>query len=141
MLFSVMSEQRRPRRSLTERIQVLPQPLDVRYPDITSDTKVQRRVLCEATHIFMYETLAREYPHLPCFPIGFGIHCWTSNIGLALGHELLFNLFRGGITIVDNLTSPSIYNIQHLDQELIPRFCKDMIAQVVRLIRSSRGGE
>ena len=41
------------------------------------------------------------------------------------------------LTIVDNVASPSIYNNrQFRDPELVPRLCEDMIAHVVRLIRS-----
>jgi len=91
---------------------------------------VQQRVSCEAAHIFMYETPARENVHLPCYPITSGmLSCWY-NIGLVLAYKHLCNLFRECITIVDNFTSPSIYNVQLLDPELIPRLCEDMIADV-----------
>ena len=44
------------------------------------------------------------------------------------------------MTIVNDLTFSSIDKIQLFDLEPIPRLCKDMIAHVVRLIRSSREG-
>jgi len=61
-------------------------------------------------------------------------------MGLVLAHEHLFNLFREGLTIVDNLTGPLIYNIQLLDSELTLRLREGMIAYIVWLIRSSREG-
>lgn len=113
----------------------------VLWPSIKSDTKVQRRVSYESTHIFMHETLAREHGHLPGFPIGSGMFSWRSDIGLALAYEHLVDLLWEGITIVENLASPSIYKRQFLDPELIPRLCEYMVAHVVRLIRSSRKGD
>ena len=89
----------------------------------------------------MDETLTREHAHLPSFPIGSGMFRRRSNIGLALTYEHLVDLFWEGITIIDNLASPSIYNRQFLDPELVPRLCEDMIAHVVRLIRSSWEGD
>jgi hypothetical protein len=89
----------------------------------------------------MYETLAREHAHLLGFPIGSGMFDWRSNLGLALAYEHLVDLLREGLTIVANLTSPSIYNRQFLDPELDPRLCENMIAPVVRLVRSSWKGD
>ena len=65
---------------------------------------------------------------------------WRSDIGLALAYKHV--VYLEGLTIVNNLTSPSIYSRQFLDPELVPRLCEDMTAHVVRLIRSSwKGGE
>jgi len=77
-----------------------------------SDAKVERRISCGATHIFMHKNLACEHVHLPGFPIGFGMFDWRSNIGLALAYKHAIDLLGEGLTIIDNLTSPSIYNRQ-----------------------------
>ena len=89
----------------------------------------------------MDETLSREHAHLPGFPIGSSVFCRRSDIGLALADEHLVDLLREGITIVENLASPSKYNVQLLDTELVPRLCEDMIAHVVRLVRTSGKGD
>src|SRR5258708_390536 len=89
----------------------------------------------------MHETLTREHAHVPDFPIGSGMFCRRSDVGLTLAHQHFFGLLWEGITIVDNLASPLIYNIQFLVPELVPRLCEDMIAHIVRLIRSSGKGD
>lgn len=82
----------------------------------------------------MHETLARKHVHLPGFPIGSSVLCRRPNICLALAHEHLIDLLWEGTTIVDNSASPSIYNTQFLDPELVPCLCEDVIAHVIRLI-------
>jgi hypothetical protein len=128
------------RGALTGHLRALPQISAVLMPGIDSDTKVQGRVACKTAHVFVHETLAREHAHVASSPIGSGVLRWRSNIGFTLAHEHLVDLLGEGITIVDNLASPSIYDIQFLDAELVPRLLEDMIAHVVRLIRSSREG-
>jgi hypothetical protein len=59
---------------------------------IKSAANVERRISCEATHIFMYETLVCEHAHLPGFPIGSGMFDWRSDIDLALAYERLVDL-------------------------------------------------
>jgi hypothetical protein len=51
-----------------------------------------------------------------------------SYLGLALAYKHLVDLLWEGLTIIDNLASPSIYDRQLLDPELDPRLREDMIA-------------